>query len=644
MIVLVAFGALLLAASLIAARLLPEATRLERACGAAVLVPALAIGIVHVLGAISAIATLPWIAATLLVALAALAIGGTAAWAVIWDDLVAAREGLRQLRTQGTAIAAFAIGAAAVGLAAAATYLLVPWAWDSLGYHLPIVHDALQTGTLRHVPASVVYIDVYPRLIDVFFVAWRLSLGSDTWIELGQLPFALGGVIAIATIAERAGVPAWRGLALGALWLAVPVVMLELASAYVDVAVGGLALLAFALATSSARPGMLLIAGVAIGVLLGSKPSAPPIAAVAMATLIVRAGRAGTWRWGVLGCAVAAAIGVWKYVENIREWHNPIWPAHVTLGSHVLLPGKANMAELAASGLREPYLSQGWLGRLISSWTAMPDAYVYDMRIGGFGPLFTFALLPLALALPFAVMRSRALRETVRAVGLPVLLIVLATLASPGAFWARYTIAIPGALLALAIAITGALPARWRSASELGAVALTALGIGLSSHGFTDGGPSLLELARMSPERRISAHALDAQEADWQRARDRVGPGEAFGYDWSFGLAGRLWRSDGRGRVVFLDRTTIAGDELLAWARRERVRVVVLGEGPSGAADTARAMPEHFVELFRSDYPEWQPCAVFESTGVLASEGPDGSARSARTGGTGVGEPIFDRL
>ena len=42
------------------------------------------------------------------------------------------------------------------------------------------------------------------------------------------------------------------------------------------------------------------------------------------------------------------------------------------------------------------------------------------------------------------------------------------------------------------------------------------------------------------------------------------------------------------------------------------ILVMVLGEGPTGAADTARARPDRFRELFRSQYPQWQPSAVFE--------------------------------
>ena len=361
----------------------------------------------------------------------------------------------------------------------------------------------------------------------------------------------------------------------------------------------------------------MVIAGIAIGLLLGSKPSAPPIAAFAMIALVVRSGLIRTGRtraiaWGVLGSVIALAIGAWKYLENLRLHHDPIWPAELKLGPVVLFPGKASMAELAESGLREPYLSMGWLGRVISSWTIVPDGYVYDMRIGGFGPLFTFLLLPLALAIAIAAVGSRGVRARVHAIALPVLLIVLATLASPGAYWSRYTLAIPGALLALAIAISEALPVRWRRAAELAAIGLATVGIVTSWRGFTEGGPSLVEIAAMPPEERISAYALDLQEHEWHRARERLGPGEAFGYDWSYGLPGRLWKHDGTARIAFLPETTPTLDALLGWIARENVRVIALGEGPTGDADLARAHPEHFRELFRSGYPDWQPCAVFE--------------------------------
>lgn len=571
----------------------------------------LAIGLVYLLGALAAIAPGPWTAATLGVALVALLACGPGAWAVLWSDARALRDAVPGVLRDRVACAALGVAAIAVGLAALSTYLLAPWAWDSLGYHLPIVHDALQTGTLRHVPTTVVYVNVYPRLADVFFVAWRLSLGGETWIELGQLPIAIGGVLAIATLAERAGVPAPRSVALGSLWLAVPVVMLELAAAYVDVAVGALALLSFALATSRAGSGVLAVAGIAIGLLLGSKASAPPIAAIAMLAMLVRSARAGRLAAAIAACALALAVGAGKYVENVREWHNPIWPAHVEIAGRVILPGKASTAEIASSGVREPYLSMSWLERLVASWTAWPDEWVYDMRIGGFGPVFLLALLPLALAFPIVAWCSARMRGVARAIGVPVLLVIGATLLSPGAFWARYTVAIPGALLALAIAVAHALPSRWTRIALGALVALALGGVALSWRGFTEpSAPSLFDLIAMPELERSAAQAVDAEEREWQRARALVRPGEAFGYDPSFTLPGRLWIAPDR-RVVYLPETTPGAEALLDWAARERVRVVVLGVGTSGSADAARARPDRFREIFASRY-EWMPCAVFE--------------------------------
>jgi hypothetical protein len=613
-VILVAFGALVLASLLVAARAMPESTRLERACAASVILPALAIGIVYVLGAARALHLAPFLAVTLFVAFAALAVGGTTAWAVLWGDAIAVRDAVRELVREPPSVGAVTIGAIAVVLAAFAAYLLAPWSWDSLSHHLPIVHDALQTGTLRRIPTSVVYVNTYPRLVDVFFVAWRVALSDDTWIELGQLPFAIGGVLAIATIAERAGVPAGRALALSSLWLAVPATMLLLASASVDVAVASLVLLSFALATASPRPGTIVVAGVAIGLLLGSRGSAAPIAIVAAILLLVRASRANEIVWGALASGVALAIGVWKYVENWIEWGNPVWPTDLRLGP-IALPGKVSLSALVTAGMHEPYASEGWAGRLVSSWTALPSSFAYDMRIGGFGPLFTFALLPLAIAVPVAAWRSPVLRARAWDVAIPVGLVVLTTIASPGAHWARYTLAIPGALLALAIATTGALPRTWRITAEAGAVALAAIGLIASWRGLSAGGPHLFELARMAPHDRVSARGIDDQEVEWQRARQRVGRGEAFAYDWSYSLPGRLWRSDGTGRVAFLPVTTPTFDELTRWVSLERVRVIVLGVGPTGAADTAREHPERFRLLFRSAHPETQAFEVFEVIG-----------------------------
>ncbi len=604
------FGALAVAAVILAARLAPHASVLERALAALVLVPAMAVGIVYGLSWLHAITPTAWVLSSLLVGALSVVTLGRGALAGVEADLAELGRAARRLGQDPRAIAMTLGALGSIGLAVLAAGALEPWAWDALGYHLPIVHDALRSGTLRVVPTSVIYVNCYPRLVDVFFVAWRLSLADETWIDAGQLPFALLGVVAIAALVQRGQASIEEAIAFASLWAALPIVMLQLATAYVDVAVAALCLATFVLVTARLEGGAELIAGVAAGLLLGSKPSAPPIVLVALVTLVVRAARAKRLARGLLGALLALAIGAWKYLENLAIHGNPIWPATLTLGP-LHFPGRVSMAELASSNLPEPYRSMGWLARIASSWATIDsDRWVFDMRLGGFGPLFALGILPAAvIVIGLAATRSARLRARIAPAVLPVSLIVAATLASPGAFWSRYTIAVPGALLALVAIASLELSPRLRGALELSLAALALVGLGLSWRGLTDGGPSLFELLALPPEARVTAYAMDAEEADWRAARALVGPDEAFGYDACFGLPGRLARRDGTGRIAYFGEDPPTEAALLRWIDEERVRVVALDQGAASAI--ARAHPERFEERFASAYPEWQPCVVF---------------------------------
>jgi hypothetical protein len=608
-VLVLAYGALGLSALAIAARAWPSGTGLERALLAAILVPALAVGVVVALGWLGAIAPLPFAAALAILLVAALLAGRRAGLDAVAADTASARAVLRSIAAEPVLLAPVAVGLVPFGLATAAAALTVPWAWDALGYHLPIVHDALYTRTLRDVPTTVAYVNTYPHFVDLSFVAFRLALGGPTLIELGQLPFVPAGLLGVALMARQAGVPTPRALALALPLAAIPVFMLELATNYVDVAVACLALAGFALTGAAGRPAW-LGAGLALGMLLGSKPSAPPLAALGLALLLLRAHRAGGLRWGLLGSAVALVVGSPTYLRNLREHGNPTWPVELRLGP-LAFPGEVPVSELAAMGLREPHRSMGWLGRLVSSWAeVLPDRPIYDMRIGGLGPahlLLVAALVPLAVALA----RSGTHRQR-----LPGLLAAglcgLGTLAAPAAYWARYTLAWPGALLVGFSVLLELLP-RARRPAILLLAALSAGAVVSALPGFTASGPSLWALSSMSEAERMAAVAVDEQELDWAAARESVPPGGSFGYDPCFGMPGRIVRADARSGISYLDQARLSLPELDAWLRRERVRVVVLGE--AWHAPLARAHPERFRERFRSLYPDWQPCAVFDVLG-----------------------------
>lgn len=594
-------------------RLLADRSALERAAAAALLFPALVIGLVEALSPLGLIGPIPFLVGSGVLLLAALAMAGDDGRETLEDDLTALRETLGEIARRPTRLVASLVGLASIALAIFASYLLVPWAWDGLGYHLPFAFDAIAEGTMRPIASSAPYVNTYPHLGDVFLVGFRLSLLDGTFLELAQLGFAPLLVLTIALWARRAGVPTSRGLALGMLVLALPAIALQLAANYVDVIYAALAVATFAYATGPIEPRSLALFAIAAGLTLGTKPSAPPLVALASCIVIVRAYRRARVGEGVLAVAGALAIGSWKYVENLAVHGNPIWPVRIHLGP-ITIPGLATMDELASMGLRPPMRDHGWLQRLFESWTTVfPDRYVYDMRVGGFGPLFAFVLVPSTAATIVAAARSETFRMRGRVVALGVAALALGTLASPGAYWARYTFAVPAALLVLALASSQVLPERWRAFGDGVAALATAVGLALAIPGYAMGGPSLLSLASMSADARERAFGLDDYEPQFVDARALVHRGESVLYDGGFGLAGRLYPLDGRARVVFMEDDPSTADALIALVDREHARVIAVTEPPvRPTAELARSRPDRFRWLFLYPDADGAPCSLFE--------------------------------
>jgi hypothetical protein len=622
--VLAALALLAGTALLLVARLLSDRSALERAAAAALVFPALVIGLVELLSPLHLIAQIPFVLGAGALLLGSLALAGDDGRDLVADDLVALRETLVAIVRHPMHLGAVLIGALSVGMAIVASYLLVPWSWDGLGYHLPFAFDAIAEGTMRPIASSAPYVNTYPHLGDVFLVGYRLSLLDGTFIELAQLGFVPLLVLTLALWARRAGVPTSRGLALAMLVLAIPAVALELAANYVDVIYAALAIATFAYATGPIEPRSLGLFALAAGLTLGTKPSAPPLVALACVIVLVRAYRRQRLGEGVLATGAALAIGSWKYVENLAVHGNPIWPVEIHLGP-IAIPGLATMNELASMGLRPPMRDHGWLMRVWESWTTVfPDRYVYDMRVGGFGPLFAFVLVPALIATIVAAWWSERIRARARVVGLGVGLLVLATLASPGAYWARYTFAVPFALLVLALAASQALPDRVRAAGD-GVAAIAALvGLVLVAPGYALGGPSLATLASMSPSDRERAFGLDDYESQFVDMRALVRRGESVIYDGGFGLAGRLYPLDGRARVVFMAEDPVDADALVAFADAQHARVIVVTEPPRRAtADLARSRPDRFRWLFLYPDADGAPCSLFEVLPPPAAAGSE---------------------
>ncbi len=593
---LAATGLMAAGAWSLASRLWPAPSpRAERCLGAVVLAPTATVLTVYVLGALGAITPLGLRLGLTLVAIGLLLAGGSAGRAQAGRDLVAVRAMVTSLRHDPFAAAALAVGLATLGCAGLAAWLLPVWAWDALGYHLPLVYEALARRDLSPGPVEAPYLHTYPRLVELGFVAWAGFLDDDTFVDAAQLPWGVALWAMTAAMARQAGATGPRALAFGSLSLAVPVVALQLATNYVDVAVAALGMAA-ALAVSGPFERRDLVRGaLALGLLLGSKPSVPPAVAALGLWWLVRAWRAGRTRWVILALVGAALVGGERYLQTaLAHGGNPLWPVRVRLGP-LQLPGRHDAGYFTNLGVPAWFRPLSWPVRVAVSWWAVRVRYVYDQRIGGFGPMFVWVLGPMAL---WALWRRETRRALLGAV--PVLAFAL----TPSAFWTRYVLAIPCAMLAVVVGASARSGPALRAVLGAALVVSGGLGLARASGGFTDGAMSLGELVRASPEARTTAVSVDGQPLAWRAAVATVGPGEAAAHDETFGLPGLLWPPHRAGRVLRVPRG-MGPTQTLAWIDAERVRLLVVGAPGRAVLEHA---PGQFVRRFgcRAD-----DCAVY---------------------------------
>lgn len=583
-------------------RLFGERSALERVWLACLLANATPIAIISLLSTFGLVGRAAFLVLVFLASLLVITLVRPRERAAMRVDVDIALDVLRAPGTRLTS--ALLIALLAVGASLVATHSLVPWAWDALGYHLPQSDIALGFGAFGATPSGVVYIDAYPHLGATYFTAFRLALGGDTWVESAQLPFAVLAVLSIAVMARRHGVPTRRALALSLLFLAIPTVTLQLAANYVDVIFAAWVLSAFALVTGPLTLPACLLAGLTLGCVLGTKPTGPLYMVLALVVLAWRAHHEKRLGEAGLSVALTLLVGGWKYIENTASHGNPIWPVQLDAGLFVL-PGQVTLEGLAAVGLHEPMRSASALGRVLMSWsTPFPSYAAYDMRIGGLGALFTLGLLPVSLAALVALARDAAMRARLLPLMWMAVPITLATVATPALYWGRYTLAFAGVLIVLVALSAESVPRGVRRGIDTWLLALALLSCWSAMPGFTAGGPSLLSLAAQPQE---ATFGIDDNEAMWQRARSLVGPGDAFAYDASFGLPGRLFPAHQEARVVFLGAPESL-DAVLEALREVHARAVVLADGPHSLAEAARSHPDTFRDLGLCGD---DPCAVF---------------------------------
>src|SRR5690606_11383413 len=117
------------------------------------------------------------------------------------------------------------------------------------------------------------------------------------------------------------------------------------ATNYVDIAYAAALLLALYFVVAPLSKARIACAGLAIGLLLGIKPTSPPAVALLSLVLLVRSLRARLFAPSLLALLVAAVWGGETYVRNLVVYGNPIWPISLKVGP-IALEGPADGAPM----------------------------------------------------------------------------------------------------------------------------------------------------------------------------------------------------------------------------------------------------------------------------------------------------------
>lgn len=233
---------------------------------------------------------------------------------------------------------------------------------DSLSYHLPRVAIALQQGHLDAFPTPDLRQTALPANAEML-ILWQMALsGQNAGATLWQLLCWVGTTLAVFRLARDVGAPL-RPAAFAALAFAsFPAVVLQATTAQNDLTVAFFTTCALLFARSGLaqrHTGELVLAGVALGLSLGTKTTALfTVAALALLALAesLRARRLLARESVVLAvcCAVGfLTLGSYVYVQNARRYGHPSGPAaFVDLGALPRVEARVLWANLVRIGIR----------------------------------------------------------------------------------------------------------------------------------------------------------------------------------------------------------------------------------------------------------------------------------------------------
>ncbi len=461
---------------------------------------------------------------------------------------------------------------AAVGVllfAALLVWIYKSWTWDPTWYHVPITAYAIQTASLDWIETSVPWTQSHPKNVELL-AAWNCIFPLDNRLDdSSQLPFAVLGAAVTAAWAHAAGARKAFAAGVGAAWVLLPPMFLQVWSTHVDVACGAFlsAAVFFMRERPTARDRWMCL--LALGLYAGTKMTGAfhllmlgPWVAVRGALELWEA-RGERWRRAgdmALSLLALMAVGSFKYFQNLWKTGNPLWAFKVKvplLGTE--LPGLFDPAVFYGTPPGESPLffgAPGAFAHLLRSWYVESPTFWPDVRTGGFGPVFAYLLVPCLLLLVLELVSPRSWKRN-----LPILALALVALTVQAAWWPRFVMGVATAGLVALGVVHGRL-VRGSLRPGLSLTFLVLLGVT-----FWQGASAQVQMAdlfmytkhfkralRAGPLERSALQVVDwLWPTEWNLLKEReLKAGDVVAYDESVNFLAEFFTRDYRTRVEYV--------------------------------------------------------------------------------------------
>jgi hypothetical protein len=311
-------------------------------------------------------------------------------------------------------------------------WFLPPLQWDGLAYHLPIMAAFYQAHAVFPIQTSSVWIRFYPINGELLGLWSLLLVGVDKLVDYSFVPSIIGGVVALYGLCRRAGARPTFALLGASLMAFAPGMLIQQTGALNDAFFASLVAMGVFLALGEAPAegedgsrskwlsclGMAAAGGLLTGLKFSGivyalgllvlfaitwiKPRAPREHAAGNGRRILR-----TLSLPLCAFVLFAGLGAYPYIRNTVIARNPVAPFQIRVGGTVLLEGDKQLSDYVdSSETGNAANSMNVFAKVVYAWFE-PYQSVYEMDLGGFGPLWLVIGIPALMAWLVGSLRHR---------------------------------------------------------------------------------------------------------------------------------------------------------------------------------------------------------------------------------------------